>query len=114
MALKGKRTMIKRIVLLKLKDSPEPMAQLSALAEATIQMFKEIPQALDVKVSRGTAETAVSSWDVMLEVRFANETDAAAYMHDPMHLAYIKQVLEPVVEFKKAWNFHIMPDVGEG
>ena len=44
-------------------------------------------------------------------ILFANETDAAASMHDRA-LGYIKQVLEPVVEFKKAWNFHIMADVG--
>ena len=56
------------------------MAQFSALAEATTRMFKDIPQVIDVQVSRGTAETAERSWDVMLEVRFANKDDASAYM----------------------------------
>ena len=102
--------MIKRIVLLKLNHSTEPMAQFSALAEATSRMFKDIPQVIDVQVSRGTAETAERSWDVMLEVRFANEEDASAYMRDAVHLAYIEQVLKPVVEFKKAWNFQLTPD----
>ena len=99
--------MIKRIVLLKLHDSTMSADRLNTFRVKTKAAFDEIPQVASVQVSQTLEGDSRQSWDLMLEVMFRTAEAVDEYIVHPKHQAYVAHVLEPIVAFKKAWNFRL-------
>ena len=99
--------MIKRIVLLKLHESTISADWLADFTAKTIAFFGEIPQVQSVHVSPTLEGESRRSWDLMLEVLFRTEKEVDDYIVHPRHRAYVDEVLQPIVAFKKAWNFRV-------
>ena len=51
------------------------------------------------------ADAAAEVWDLVFVVRFAKYEDVPVYVDDPTHVAFVREVLNPHAEVKKAWNF---------
>ena len=97
--------MIKRIVLLKLHDAAMPEERLAEFRAKTSVAFAAIPQVQSVHVSHTLEGDSRRSWDLMLEVVFRTAEEVEDYIVHPKHRAYVNEVLQPIVAFKKAWNF---------
>jgi hypothetical protein len=95
---------IQRLVLLKLKDSGTK----EEVAAAALRDLPRVPGVRAVRVGR-PADADAAVWDLLLAVSFDRIEDVAVYQVDPLHRAFVEQVLTPRVEVRKAWNFAMEP-----
>ncbi|MBX2803390.1 MAG: Dabb family protein [Myxococcales bacterium] len=94
--------MVHRYVFVKLKDE----GKRQEVADAALAALSAVPVVTGVHV--GTpADEAASVWDLVFEVRFSRYEDVAVYAVDPIHVAFVQDVLTPNAEVKKAWNFTV-------
>lgn len=95
--------MIGRIVLLKL--SPAALPERDAFASACRDFLGALPMVSQVAVGVPYDEASARSWDISLQVFFADEDALARYQADAAHRAFVEQEILPRSEVRKAWNF---------
>ena len=96
---------VTRIVLVKLSDDHATAAGRAAFVARTRAVFDALPLIVGYDLDVGADETTLRQWDVCLRVHFARAEDVEPYRVHPAHVAYVREVLEPVSVVKKAWNF---------
>ena len=97
--------MIERHVYVKLK--PEAAEQQAAVADAGRRRLPEVPGVVGVRVGLPADGPSAVAWDVTFTVLFARIEDVEPYRVHPTHLAFVREVLDPVAAVKKAWNFDV-------
>lgn len=92
--------MITRFVFAKLKDSATRDHVVSAARVA----FSNIAVVRGAEVMT-PADADAGVWDLCAVLRFDSLDDVRTYIDDPIHVAFVNDVLAPNTEVKKAWNF---------
>ncbi|MCK6508063.1 Dabb family protein [Myxococcota bacterium] len=95
--------MVERHVYLKLHEQHVPARE--ALARTCRQRLLQVPGVQAVAVGVAADAQSARSWDLCLQIRFADLEAMEAYVPHPAHQAFLAEVLEPVTAFKKAWSF---------
>ena len=99
--------MIRRLVLVKLKDAYANDAARAELAARSRDALPKVPGVRGVTVGLPADETAETAWDLSLCVDFTALDDVAPYIAHPVHRAYVDEDLKPKTEILKVWNFEI-------
>ncbi len=98
--------MIARVVLLKLNEDALP--ERPSFAASCLRFLRALPMVEDVRVGVPCDEQSAKSWDLSLQVFFADDDALAAYQADEAHRAFLEQEILPRSAVRKAWNFAIL------
>src|SRR5699024_2482581 len=104
----GGRHVIRHVVTLTLRPDATD-AQRSALEEgldelaATLPTIVEYRHGPDLGLAEGNAD-----WVIVAD--FEDEDGWRAYAQDPRHLAFIEEVLRPVLAARSASQYHLQPE----
>jgi hypothetical protein len=96
-----------RTVYLKLHDDLATPDGRAALAASARENLATIPGVLHVDAGVPAEPATAGAWDVALHIRFASMDHVEAYIVDPGHVAWVRDVLAPRTAFRKAWNFDV-------
>ena len=103
----GAPSMILRTVFVKLEDSLCTPEERRAFAAHSQTVLASIPGVVSAECGPAADPASEASWDVTLQVRFADMDAVEVYRVHPIHLAYLEDYLVPKSVFKKVWNFQI-------
>ena len=97
--------MFTRTVLVKLTDewsSPEGRASVADCSQAALSA---IPGVVSASAMVPADSASLESWDLMLQIHFANYDDIEPYRVHPDHLTFLNDYLSPKAVIKKVWNW---------
>lgn len=98
---------VRRIVMVRFKDGHrDPDIALAAASKAR-EVFPKIAGVQAIAAGVPADPDCAQEWDLLLEVDFASLDDVGDYRVDATHVAYVDEVLKPVMETLQARNFHV-------
>ncbi len=92
--------MIERRILLALR--PEHQAEAEALGRRCLALLRAMPMVRDAHVAWGDPALERGPWDLAVTVVLADSAALAAYQADPVHAAFVREVLVPRVAAREA------------
>ena len=98
--------MITRYVFIKLDDEHANDEGRSEAAQQLRTALAGVPQVEGWAVGVPADPASEGSWDLGLQVHFANLDDLALYIDHPVHRDVVDTWLKPRMVCIKAWNFH--------
>ena len=105
--------MIRRVVVIKLKDAWSNPDDRAAAARHTHEVLEPIDEVRTIEVSLPADPRSLAAWDLCLTLTFDDLDAAERYREDRRHRAYVDVFLRPMLEVIKVWNFDIRtPDAG--
>ena len=78
-----------------------------SMAEAARRRLPQIPGVVGVRIGLPADTPSAAAWDVTFTVLFERIEDVEPYRVHPLHLAFVREDLEPYAAVKKAWNFSV-------
>lgn len=97
--------MIRRVVVIKLKDAYANPEDRAAAAAHTREVLATEPHVRDIEVATPADERTRGSWDLLILLRFDDLDAVEAYRAHPVHRKYVDVFLRPMLEVIKVWNF---------
>ncbi|MFT4638449.1 MAG: hypothetical protein ACI8T1_001770 [Verrucomicrobiales bacterium] len=94
--------MIVHLVLFKLKPEVDE-AKLEEMIQATRTQLAAISVVLDVRAGRNVDPS--SDWPFFLSVEVESIETLAIYRDDPLHVAYVDQVIKPYTTERQALDY---------
>lgn len=88
--------MIKHIVLFKLKDSDNKLAEMQKIKEELEKLPNLIPELKEIRI--GLNINAAEKWDLSLEALTENMHDLEVYANHPAHQQIVKCMIAPLKE----------------
>ena len=100
--------MIRRVVLLRLH--PERVAEAGALGTAILALLRSLPAVQRAEVARRspTLPAEGPGWDLCVTVDLAGRAELRAYLADPVHAAFVRDVLAPCVAERSAASLELL------
>lgn len=97
--------MIRRIVATRLKAEHQPDREL--LAARARAFLSSLPLVQTVEVGLPADAACERSWDLVFLIGLADQAALDAYQAHEGHRAWVAEVMAPVTEVKKVWNFDV-------